>query len=165
MFSIDSSKCTGCGACIEVCLQGTISVRHNVAVIDDLTCSQCGSCADICPFNAIRAVEPVYAQSVKGGGRMFYGYGRGSSGRGGAGLGFRGVSPPWPYVGRGRGGLPRCWYPGVATAFPYAPSPMPYAPGVTREQELGFLKEEAEAIRRHMEDVEARIKELETKQD
>jgi len=41
---------------------------------------------------------------------------------------------------------------------------MPYAPGVTREQELSFLKEEAEAIRRHMEDVEARIEELETKQ-
>ena len=80
------------------------------------------------------------------------------------GFGFRGASPPWPYVGRGRGGLPRCWYPG-ATAFPYAPSPVPYTPGVTREQELSFLKDEAEAIRRHMEDIEARIKELETRQD
>ena len=28
--------------------------------------------------------------------------------RGGWGFGFRGSSPPWPYVGRGRGGLPRC---------------------------------------------------------
>jgi len=37
------------------------------------------------------------------------GYGRGF-GRGGWGLGFRGSSPPWPYVGRGRGGLPRCGY-------------------------------------------------------
>jgi hypothetical protein len=27
----------------------------------------------------------------------------------GRGFGFRGWSPPWPYVGRGRGGLPRCW--------------------------------------------------------
>jgi hypothetical protein len=42
---------------------------------------------------------------------------------------------------------------------------MPYTPGVTQEQELGFLKEEAEAIKRHLEDVEGRIKELETKQD
>jgi hypothetical protein len=25
------------------------------------------------------------------------------------GFGFRGGSPPLPYVGRGRGGLPRCW--------------------------------------------------------
>jgi hypothetical protein len=27
----------------------------------------------------------------------------------GRGFGFRGGFPPWPYVGRGRGGLPRCW--------------------------------------------------------
>ncbi|SIN66886.1 hypothetical protein SAMN05444368_0981 [Acetomicrobium flavidum] len=31
-------------------------------------------------------------------------------GRGGCGFGFRGQSPAWPYVGMGRGGLPRCWY-------------------------------------------------------
>ena len=29
---------------------------------------------------------------------------------GGMGFGFRGSSPPWRYVGRGRGGLPRCGY-------------------------------------------------------
>ena len=155
MFSVDSSKCTGCGACVEVCPQGAIEVRDKVAVIDQRLCSQCGSCVEICPTSAIHAAEPVYAISKKGGGNMYYRHG----------FGFRGASPPSPYIGRGRGGLPRCWYPGVATAFPYAPGPTPYAPGVTREQELGFLKEEAEAIRRHMEDVEARIKELETKQD
>ena len=27
----------------------------------------------------------------------------------GRGFGFRGWSPPWPFVGRGRGGFPRCW--------------------------------------------------------
>ena len=37
------------------------------------------------------------------------GYGRGFGGRG-WGFGFRGSSPPWPYVGLGRGGLPRCGY-------------------------------------------------------
>jgi hypothetical protein len=30
----------------------------------------------------------------------------------GQGFGFSGSSPPWPYVGRGRGGKPRCQYPG-----------------------------------------------------
>jgi hypothetical protein len=42
---------------------------------------------------------------------MGNGYGRGY-GRGGRGwgFGFRGSSPPWPYVGLGRGGLPRCGY-------------------------------------------------------
>ncbi len=33
----------------------------------------------------------------------------------GRGFGFRGFSPPWPFVGIGRGGLPRCWY----YAYPY----------------------------------------------
>jgi hypothetical protein len=32
------------------------------------------------------------------------------SGRGyGRGFGFQGVSSPWPYIGRGRGSLSRCW--------------------------------------------------------
>jgi hypothetical protein len=84
-----------------------------------------------------------------------YGYGRG--------FGFRGTSPPGPYVGVGRGGLPRCWYPGSFAAFPYATTPVPYAPGTTREQELTFLNEEAKAIRRRLEDIEARIRELEPK--
>jgi hypothetical protein len=31
---------------------------------------------------------------------------------GGMGIGFIGCPPPYPYMGRGRGGLPRCQYPG-----------------------------------------------------
>jgi Family of unknown function (DUF5320) len=92
-----------------------------------------------------------------------YGYGRGFS--------FRGTSPPWPYVGRGRGGLPRCWHPGAYAAAPaYAPPPYyggawgaPYAE-MTPEQELGFLKEEANAMKAQLEEVEGRIEELEKKQ-
>jgi len=80
------------------------------------------------------------------------------------GFGFRGASPPWPYVGVGRGGLPRCWYPRVATASPYVPVPEPYSPGVTQEQEISFLKEEAEGLKRHLEDIETRIRELEPKE-
>ena len=125
------------------------------------------------------------------------GYGRGF-GRGGWGFGFRGSSPPWPFVGLGRGGLPRCGYflsgaagmpappgytsygsPGAmpygGTAYPgaipyggYAGAPMgampgaePYAPQVTREQELDFLRSQAEAIKGQLEQIDARIKELE----
>ena len=67
---------------------------------------------------------------------MFFGFGRGMGrgrgvwrgmGRGmggGRGFGFRGSSPPWPYVGIGRGGLPRCGYfyggyGSFAPAWPY----------------------------------------------
>ena len=127
------------------------------------------------------------------------GYGRGF-GRGGWGFGFRGSSPPWPYVGIGRGGLPRCGYflsgavgmpvpssypsygsseaapyyggmayPGAMPYGGYAGAPMgavpgadPYAPQMTREQELDFLKSQAEAIKGQLEQIDARIKELET---
>ena len=115
-------------------------------------------------------------------------------GRGGWGFGFRGSSPPWPFVGLGRGGLPRCGYffsgaagiPAPPTypfygATPYGGNPYaasmpyggysgapypgadPYAPQMTREQELDFLKSQAEAIRGELEQIDARIKELEEK--
>ena len=92
---------------------------------------------------------------------MVYGFGRGPGGRGGAGLGFRGSSPPWPYVGRGRGGLPRCQYPGVA-AFPRYRTASPYVTQMTREQELDLLKGQAEAIKRDLDQVEARMRDLES---
>jgi len=109
------------------------------------------------------------------------GYGRGF-GRRGWGFGFRGSSPPWPYVGLGRGGLPRCGYflsgaaampvtPGYPSygspwAMPYYggmayPGADPYAPQMTREQELDFLRSQAEAIKGQLEQIDARIKELE----
>jgi hypothetical protein len=116
---------------------------------------------------AVGAVEFSSTKNIaQGGEKMVYGFGRGLNRGGGAALGFRGASPPWPYVGRGRGGLPRCWHPG---AFPINPAlysvqgATQYAPRMTREQELGFLKEEANAVKKHLEEVEARIKELEIK--
>jgi hypothetical protein len=92
----------------------------------------------------------------------------------GRGFGFRGTSPPWPYVGRGRGGFPRCWYPGMVAAPPYTPAfygdypawtPTPYPPYMSEGQELDFLKEEARAVRRQLEEIEARIQELEPKEE
>jgi len=99
----------------------------------------------------------------QGGADMTYGYG----------FGFRGTSPPWPYVGRGRGGLPRCWYPRAVPAPSYAPAvyggypawgPGTYTPHMPQEQEMDSLKEESNALRRQLEEIEARIKELEAKE-
>ena len=82
-------------------------------------------------------------------------FGRNCAGRGqrgGAGLGFRGSSPPWPYAGRGRGGLPSCQYPGPLRV---AANPAP-----TREEELTILKGQAETTKRQLDDIERRIQEL-----
>ena len=96
-----------------------------------------------------------------------YGYGRGlgrgMGRRGGAGFGFRGASPPPPYYGRGRGGFPRCWYPGVAMTSPYEPAMSFYSPRITREDELGWLKSQAEAIKAELGRIEARMNDLETR--
>ena len=112
---------------------------------------------------------------------MFYGFGRGFGSRGGMGFGFRGNSPPWPYVGIGRGGLPRCGYflsgaAGVPPAGPYPQTPYPYAgmspaygatpfaPQMSKEQELAFLKDQAEAIKGQLEQIETRVRELESEE-
>ena len=108
---------------------------------------------------------------------MYYGFGGGFKSRGGMGFGFRGSSPPWPYVGLGRGGLPRCGYflsgAGVPAAWPHpqtpyayagmppAYGPTPFAPQMTKEQELDFLKNQAEAIKRQLEQIETRMRDLE----
>jgi len=72
----------------------------------------------------------------------------------GRGFGFRGWSPPWPFVGWGRGGLPRCWsY--IGASFPYYP--------MSPEQEQAMLRSQAETLRRWTEEIELRIKDLEAK--
>ena len=95
---------------------------------------------------------------------MVYGFGRGPSGRRGMGCGFRGTSPPWPYVGRGRGGLPRCSYPGLWTETPYpaygGPRRESYVSPPGPEQEMELLKGQAEAMKRELDRVEARIRNL-----
>lgn len=90
----------------------------------------------------------------------------------GRGFGFRGYSPPWPYVGRGRGGLPRCWagtsyyssYP-VDYAYPEGLFPQgvpPFGTSMPPEQELTLLKHQAELLKKHLEQIDERVKELES---
>ena len=102
------------------------------------------------------------------------GYGRGM----GMGFGFRGASPPWPYVGLGRGGLPRCGYffggAGTAQSRPYQtpfygqesayPGYAPFPPQMSREEELDYLKDQAEAAKEQLEQIESRMRSLETEQ-
>jgi hypothetical protein len=91
---------------------------------------------------------------------MLAGFGRGRGGRGGAGLGFRGSSPPYPYIGRGRGGLPRCQYPGAAVSFRDRPFPT-YPAQMTRDQELELLKRQAGDFKKELDRIESQIRDLE----
>lgn len=73
------------------------------------------------------------------------------------GFGFRGWSPPYPYIGIGRGGLPRCFWPG----WWYGVGPF-YNPYITPEEEIAYLKEETEFLKKQLEEIEKRIKEIES---
>jgi hypothetical protein len=106
------------------------------------------------------------------------GFGRGIGRGRGMGFGFRGSSPPWPYVGRGRGGLPRCGYftggqgavapwayqPPYYGQQPAAPGYAPFMPQMTREEELDYLKNQAEAIKEQLDQIDSRMHDLEGEQ-
>lgn len=49
---VDKEKCTGCGACVEVCPVNAIKIEKDKAVIND-ECVECGVCVNECPNEAI----------------------------------------------------------------------------------------------------------------
>ncbi len=81
--------------------------------------------------------------------------------------GFDGTGPRGmgPMTGGGRGFCAIPGY-GVPWGMPYygagAPTPggMPLAPQMTRDQELDFLKAQAQAMRQQLEQIEARVQQL-----
>ena len=59
MLRVRKDLCVGCGLCIEICLQGAISVQSGKAWIDRTRCNSCGICLGICPQGAIVESTPV----------------------------------------------------------------------------------------------------------
>ena len=99
----------------------------------------------------------------------YVGLGRGGLPRCGYFLsGAAGAPAAWPYqqfpypadLGFGAGQSP---YP-FPTEAPPAPGTIPFAPQATPEQELGFLKDQAEAIKGQLGQIEARMRDLETEE-
>jgi len=39
MVSVDNAKCTGCGICIDVCPKKAITMRNNLAMINEDLCT------------------------------------------------------------------------------------------------------------------------------
>lgn len=61
---VDRKRCTGCGACVEVCPVHAVRLVDGVAEIDAARCTACEACADVCPQRAITTVSaPVTRQS------------------------------------------------------------------------------------------------------
>lgn len=49
-----SKQCSGCGSCVQACLQGAVSITEGKAACDREKCVSCGVCADVCPNSAIK---------------------------------------------------------------------------------------------------------------
>lgn len=62
---VDATRCTGCGACVEVCPNGAITLTDGLAYIDDETCVDCGTCIGGCPEGAIQLVVQGELVSVQ----------------------------------------------------------------------------------------------------
>jgi len=56
MVWVDVVRCTGCGACIEVCPAGAVVLVGNKAHVDEEACTGCRTCMDACPEGAMQPV-------------------------------------------------------------------------------------------------------------
>jgi NAD-dependent dihydropyrimidine dehydrogenase PreA subunit len=61
---VDVTRCTGCGACVEVCPVEAIALVNGKARVDEELCTGCGACADACPEGVIQPVVTVQGELV-----------------------------------------------------------------------------------------------------
>jgi NAD-dependent dihydropyrimidine dehydrogenase PreA subunit len=57
MITINSERCNGCGACIEVCPSGALYLVEGLAAVDNTLCRDCEACIAACPTDALMLVS------------------------------------------------------------------------------------------------------------
>ena len=53
----DPDACIGCGQCIEICPVDAITVKSELAIVDNQWCIGCGVCVNRCDYDAIQIVK------------------------------------------------------------------------------------------------------------
>jgi len=53
VIEINTDRCTGCAACVEVCPTGALYLVEDKAVVDRTLCRECEACLHACPAGAI----------------------------------------------------------------------------------------------------------------
>jgi ferredoxin len=64
---VDAGRCTGCGACVNVCPMGAVSLC-GVARVDSTRCAGCGLCVEHCPVGAISVTGEMQGRMITSGG-------------------------------------------------------------------------------------------------
>ncbi len=66
---IDEELCTGCGVCVDICPDNTLSLQNGKAAVTGDQSMQCGQCAAVCPEGAVRVegVEDPVLSTVSSG--------------------------------------------------------------------------------------------------
>jgi len=59
LISINLERCSGCGACLEVCPTGAVYLVDGKAAVDQTLCCDCQSCITACPTEAITLITHV----------------------------------------------------------------------------------------------------------
>jgi len=55
--AVDEDKCVGCGACLDVCQFGAITLDNDLCFVDPEVCVGCGLCISVCPDRALELVR------------------------------------------------------------------------------------------------------------
>ena len=56
LLEINREECTACGACVDVCPFGALSLVDDKLEVDE-QCNACGACLDVCPVDALSLPE------------------------------------------------------------------------------------------------------------
>ena len=65
MITINMERCTGCGACLEVCPEGALYLVDDRVVLDSHLCRECEICIAVCPREAILRAEPIASSATE----------------------------------------------------------------------------------------------------
>ena len=63
LLTILTDKCSGCGACVDVCPFAAMDLVDDIATVNE-NCTLCGLCVDECPESAISLDRPETADEV-----------------------------------------------------------------------------------------------------